>query len=80
MAKKQLLPKEAAEVLTEESVGAIEGAIKDKIELQVEAALTQQDDIYAEKLLTLTTLINYLKLLSDMKRSLILMLVHLRKH
>ena len=58
MAKKQLLPKEAAEVLTEESVGAIEGAIKDKIELQVEAALTQQDDLYAEKLHELVTAID----------------------
>ena len=58
MAKKQLLPKEAAEVLTEESVGAIEGAIKDKIELQVEAALTQQDDIYAEKLQELVVAID----------------------
>ena len=58
MAKKQLLPKEATEVLTEESVGAIENAIKDKIELQVEAALTQQDDIYAEKLQELVTAID----------------------
>jgi len=58
MAKKQLLPKEAAEVLTEESVGAIEGAIKDKIELQVEAALTQQDDLYAEKLQELVAAID----------------------
>ena len=58
MAKKQVLPKEATEVLTEESVGAIEGAIKDKIELQVEAALTQQDDLYAEKLHELVTAID----------------------
>ena len=58
MAKKQLLPKEAAEVLTEESVGTIEGAIKDKIELQVEAALTQQDDLYDEKLKELVTAID----------------------
>ena len=58
MAKKQLLPREAAEVLTEESVGTIEGAIKDKIELQVEAALTQQDDLYAEKLKELVTAID----------------------
>jgi len=58
MAKKQLLPKEAAEVLTEESVSAIESAIKDKVELQVEAALTQQDDLYAEKLHELVTAID----------------------
>jgi len=58
MAKKQVLPKEATDVLTEESVGAIEGAIKDKIELQVEAALTHQDDLYAEKLQELVTAID----------------------
>ena len=58
MSEKQLLPKEATEVLTEESVGAIEGAIKDKIELQVEVALTQQDDLYAEKLHELVTAID----------------------
>ena len=58
MSEKQLLPKEATEVLTEESVGAIEGAIKDKIELQVEAALTHQDDLYAEKLQELVTAID----------------------
>jgi len=58
MSEKQLLPKEATEVLTEESVGAIEGAIKDKIELQVEVALTQQDDLYAEKLQELVAAID----------------------
>ena len=58
MAKKQLLPKEATDILTEKSVGAIEEAIKDKVELQVEAALTQQDDIYAEKLQELVAAID----------------------
>jgi len=58
MSEKQLLPKEATEILTEESVGAIEGAIKDKIDLQVELALTQQDDLYAEKLHELVTAID----------------------
>ena len=58
MAKKQRLPKEAAEVLTEESVNAIEQAIKDKVELQVEAALTEQDDLYADKLQELVTAID----------------------
>jgi len=57
-AKKQVLPKQATDVLTEESVSAIEDAIKDKVELQVEAALTQQDDIYAEKLQELVTAID----------------------
>ncbi len=46
----ELLPKELQEVLTEESVNAIETAIKEKVELSVEAALTNQDDLYAEKL------------------------------
>ena len=46
----ELLPKELQEVLTEESVNAIETAIKDKVELSVEAALTNQDELYAEKL------------------------------
>jgi len=58
MAKKQLVPKEAAEVLTEDSVSTIEQAIKDKVELQVEAALTEQDDLYAEKLQDLVTAID----------------------
>jgi L-fucose mutarotase/ribose pyranase (RbsD/FucU family) len=58
MAKKQLVPKEAAEVLTEDSVNTIEQAIKDKVELQVEAALTEQDDLYAEKLQELVTAID----------------------
>tara|TARA_R110001599_G_scaffold82737_3_gene222421 strand:+ start:1583 stop:2428 length:846 start_codon:yes stop_codon:yes gene_type:complete len=46
----ELLPKELQEVLTEDSVNAIETAIKDKVELSVEAALTNQDELYAEKL------------------------------
>lgn len=46
----ELLPKELQEVLTEESVSAIETAIKEKVELSVEAALTNQDELYAEKL------------------------------
>ena len=58
MAKKQLVPKEAAEVLTEDSVSTIEQAIKDKVELQVEAALTEQDDLYAERLQELVTAID----------------------
>ena len=46
----ELLPKELQEVLTEDSVNAIETAIKEKVELSVEAALTNQDELYAEKL------------------------------
>ena len=47
---KEELPKELEEVLTNESVEAIENAFKEKLELSVEAALTQQDELYAEKL------------------------------
>ena len=47
---KEQLPKEIEEVLTNESVEAIETAFKEKLELSVEAALTQQDEMYAEKL------------------------------
>jgi hypothetical protein len=44
------LPKQAEEILTEESVEAIETAIEEKIQLSVETALTNQDELYAEKL------------------------------
>lgn len=47
---KDLLPKELQDVLTEESVSVIETALKEKVELSVEAALTSQDELYAEKL------------------------------
>ena len=47
---KDLLPTELQDVLTEESVEAIESALKEKVELSVEAALTSQDELYAEKL------------------------------
>ena len=47
---KEELPKDIEEVLTNESVEAIETAFKEKLELSVEAALTQQDEMYAEKL------------------------------
>ena len=52
------LPKQAEEVLTEESVEAIETAIGEKIQLSVEAALTNQDELYAEKLEELVTAID----------------------
>lgn len=54
----ELLPKELQEVLTEESVNAIETAIKEKVELSVEAALTNQDELYAEKLEELVSAID----------------------
>ena len=50
MKKSKVLPKQAEEVLTEDSVKVIETAIEEKINLSVEAALTNQDDLYAEKL------------------------------
>ena len=50
MSKKQALPEQAEEVLTEDSVKAIETAIEEKIQLSVEAALTNQDELYSEKL------------------------------
>lgn len=54
----ELLPKELQEVLTEDSVNAIETAIKEKVELSVEAALTNQDELYAEKLEELVSAID----------------------
>lgn len=50
MSKDQLLPESIKDVLTEESVQTIEEAIKDKVTIAVEAALTSQDDLYSEKL------------------------------
>ena len=47
---KDLLPTELQDVLTEKSVEAIETALKEKVELSVEAALTSQDELYASKL------------------------------
>tara|TARA_R110000765_G_scaffold181662_1_gene287591 strand:- start:160 stop:1014 length:855 start_codon:yes stop_codon:yes gene_type:complete len=47
---KDLLPTELQEVMTEESVSAIETALREKVDLSVEAALTSQDELYAEKL------------------------------
>lgn len=50
---KEKLPTELEDVLTEESVETIETALKEKVELSVEAALASQDELYAEKLETL---------------------------
>ena len=52
------LPEQAEEVLTEDSVKEIETAIEEKIQLSVEAALTNQDELYAEKLEELVTAID----------------------
>lgn len=45
-----LLPENAREILTEESLTAIEQAFSSKLKLTVESALAQQDELYAEKL------------------------------
>jgi len=45
-----LLTDEAKQVLTEESLQVIEAAFTKKLELTVESALAQQDDLYAKKL------------------------------
>jgi len=50
MSKEQLLPESVKGALTEESVQTIEEAIKDKVTLAVEAALTSQDELYSDKL------------------------------
>lgn len=50
MSKEQLLPESVKEILTEESINTIEDALKDKITLSVESALTSQDELYSEKL------------------------------
>ena len=58
MKKSKALPEQAAEVLTEDSVKEIETAIEEKIQLSVEAALTNQDELYAEKLEELVSAID----------------------
>ena len=55
---KNALPKEAEKMLSEKSINDIETAIGEKIELQVEAALTTQDELYAEKLQELVAAID----------------------
>jgi len=58
MKKSEALPEQAAEVLTEDSVKEIETALEEKINLSVEAALTHQDELYAEKLEELVSAID----------------------
>ena len=53
-----LITDEAKQVLTEESLQAIEDAFTEKLNLTVESALTQQDDLYAKKLQELITAID----------------------
>ena len=55
---KNVLPEQAEKILSEKSIDDIETAISEKIELQVEAALTNQDELYAEKLQELVSAID----------------------
>lgn len=50
MKVKNLLPENAKEILTEQSLQVIEEAFSKKLELTVEAALVKQDELYAAKL------------------------------
>lgn len=50
MKVENILPAEATQILTEESLQVIESAFSKKLHLTVEAALTEQDDLYSKKL------------------------------
>ena len=50
---KNMFTEDVQKVLTEETLTAIEEAFNDKVKLSVEAALLEQDEIYANKLQTL---------------------------
>jgi len=50
MKVKNILPDEATQILSEESLQVIESAFSKKLQLTVEAALTEQDDLYSKKL------------------------------
>ena len=58
MKVKNILPDEATQILTEESLQVIESAFSKKLQLTVEAALTEQDDLYSKKLEQLITAID----------------------
>lgn len=58
MTRKSILPESVKEVLTEDSIASVEGAIREKLSLSVEAALTEQDDLYAKKLNELVSAID----------------------
>lgn len=53
-----ILNEETKQILSEESLAAIEGAFSEKLKLAVESALAQQDDLYSEKLQELLTAID----------------------
>jgi hypothetical protein len=52
---KNLFTEDVQKVLTEDTLTAIEEAFNDKVNVTVEAALLEQDEIYADKLQTLIT-------------------------
>lgn len=58
MTRKTILPESVKEVLTEDSIASVESAIREKLSLSVEAALTEQDDLYAKKLNELVSAID----------------------
>jgi hypothetical protein len=58
MKVKNILPDEATQILSEESLQVIENAFSKKLQLTVEAALTEQDDLYSKKLEQLITAID----------------------
>ena len=53
MSLKNLFTEDVQKILTEESLTAIQEAFNSKVELSVESALIQQDELYADKLQTL---------------------------
>ena len=52
---KKLFSEEIQEVITDETLTAIQEAFDSKVELSVESALIEQDNLYAVKLKTLVT-------------------------
>lgn len=58
MSLKNLLSEDVQNILSPESLDAIQEAFDKKVELSVEAALIEQDNLYAEKLETLVNAID----------------------
>lgn len=54
----EILNEDTKQILSEESLQAIEEALQNKINLAVETALTEQDDLYSEKLTQLLAAID----------------------
>ena len=58
MKVKNMLPDEVKEILSEDSINAIQTSFREKTNLLIEAALVEQDDLYATKLQQLMTAID----------------------